>query len=120
MGVASMVTQAVSTIAGGLLSYALTPSRPSVTIDNTNWNMLQQMQQMQQQELLRRTQEQADPDGDEARARQEEAKRREELRQQQMYGYDVITGDAGADTSRIGVRNQVLGADDDYDDEDFD
>ncbi|MDR2056577.1 MAG: hypothetical protein LBQ10_12040 [Desulfovibrio sp.] len=91
-------------LVSGLLSYAITPKSPSM--DMTNYD------------LLRQTQEQANAESDAARARIEEARKREELRQQQLAGQNILTSDTGADTDSIGVRNQVLGSSDDEDDED--
>ena len=97
-----MFVQAGSMIVGSLLSYALTPKSP--TVDMTNYD------------LLRQTQEQANAESDAAKARIEEARKREELRQQQLFGQNIMTSDVGADTDRIGFRKQVLGKTDDDDD----
>ena len=90
MGAATM---AISSIFGGLLSYALTPKSPSY--DATTYS------------LLMETQKQANADSDEAKARIEEARKREELRQQQLQNASILTSDAGADV--LSVRESVLG-----------
>lgn len=98
MGTEVLVGVGASLLAGAL-SYAMTPKAPSM--DMTNYD------------LLRQTQEQADAESDAAKARMEEARKREELRMQQMYGQDIKTSDVGADVDSIGVKNQVLGDQDD-------
>ena len=87
--------------AGTAASYALTPKAPSQ--DMTNYD------------LLRQTQEQADAESAAAKARQEEAKRREELRTQQMYGQDVKTSETGANV--LDIKETTLGEDDKEDTE---
>jgi ribosomal protein L9 len=84
---------------GGLISYFLTPKSPAY--DATNYN------------LLRQTQEQANADSDAAKARIEEARKREELRQQQMQNASILTSDTGADA--LSVRSGILGNDDEDD-----
>lgn len=91
-----MMASAAGMIIGGLLSYAMTPKDAGG--DVTNYD------------LLRKTQEQADADAAEAKARQDEAKRREELRTQQMYGQDIKTSERGA--NKLGVKEQSLGSGD--------
>ena len=91
---------AVTAIAGTAASYALTPKAPQM--DMTNYD------------LLRQTQDQANAESEAAKARMEEARKREELRQQQMFAADILTSETGADADKVGVRNQVLG-DADYD-----
>lgn len=97
----SMATQGISMLAGTALSYWLSPKSPGT--DSTNYSLLMQ------------TQRQADLEAEEAKAAREEAKKREELRMQQMYGRDIHTSEVGADTDKVGVRNQVLGSKDDAD-----
>ena len=89
-------------LASSLISYAVTPKSPSM--DMTNYD------------LLRQTQEQADTESAAAKARIEEARKREELRTQQMYGKDIMTSEVGADVDKVGIKNQVLGNKDDTDD----
>lgn len=96
MGVASMAIGAASMLAGSLISYALTPKSPSQ--DMTNYD------------LLRQTQEQADAESEAAKARQDEARRREELRTNQMYGQDIKTSENGA--KELDVKEATLGSDD--------
>ena len=88
---------AIVSALGTAASVAMTPTAPA--IDTTDYD------------LLKRTREQADAESESAKARIEEARKREELRQQQMYASDVMTSDAGA--ASIGVRNQVLGGSED-------
>jgi hypothetical protein len=95
------VTQAIGSVFGGLLSYALTPKSPSY--DATNYSMLME------------TQKQANADSDAAKARIEEARKREELRQQQLQNSSILTSDTGADV--LSVRNGILGDDDEDDDD---
>lgn len=92
-----MAISAVTALVGGLLSYAMTPKAPT--------------QNMTNYDLLRQTQQQADAESEAAKARQDEARRREELRTQQMYGQDIKTSEVGA--KALGVRETTLGADDD-------
>jgi len=83
-------------LAASLISYAVTPKSP--TMDATNY------------ELLMQTQDQANAESEAAKAKIEEAKKREELRQQQLAGQNILTSDSGADTSKVGVKDQVLGS----------
>lgn len=83
-----------STLASGLFSYATTPGP---NIDATNYA------------LLRQTQEQADAESDEAKARTEAARKREELRQQALRSSQVLTSDAGA-SGQLQVRETILGS----------
>ena len=89
--------------AGTAASYMSTPSMPQM--DMTNYD------------LLRQTQDQANAESDAARARMDEARKREELRQQQIFARDIKTSETGADVDRIGVKNQVLGNADEKDEE---
>ena len=98
-----MAISAGAMLVSSLVSYAMTPKSPSM--DMTNYDMLM------------KTQNEADAESEAAKARIEEARKREELRQQQMQGQDILTSDTGADTDRIGVRNQVLGSQNDDDQE---
>lgn len=59
-------------------------------------------------ELLRQTQEAADAESEAAKARIEEARKREELRQQQMGAAGILTSETG--TTSLSVRDQVLGS----------
>lgn len=59
-------------------------------------------------DLLRRTKEEADAESEAAKARIEEARKKEELRQQQMAASGIMTSEVG--TEGLSVRNQVLGA----------
>ena len=93
MGAASMFISAASMVVGTALSYAMTPKSPSQ--DLTNYD------------LLRQTQEEADAEGEAAKARQSEAKRREELRTQQMYGQDIETSERGANI--LDIKETTLG-----------
>ena len=90
---------AAAFLASSLVSYAVTPKSPSM--DMTNYDM------------LRQTQQQADTESEAAKARIEEARKREELRTQQMYGKDIMTSEVGADVDKVGIKNQVLGNKDD-------
>lgn len=92
----TMAITGASFLASSLLSYALTPKSP--TIDATNY------------ELLMQTQKDADAESEAAKAKIEEARKREELRQQQLAGQNILTSDSGADTSKVGAKNQVLGS----------
>ena len=83
-------------LAASLISYAVTPKSP--TMDATNY------------ELLMQTQNQANAESEAAKAKIEEAKKREELRQQQLAGQNILTSDSGVDTSKVGVKDQVLGS----------
>jgi hypothetical protein len=87
MGVGSLLTT-------GLLTYFLSPKKPSY--DATNYD------------LLRQTQEQANADSDAAKARIEEAAKREKLRQQALAGQNILTADTG-DESLPGSKDIVLG-----------
>lgn len=91
------------TLAGTAASYLSTPKTPQM--DMTNYD------------LLRQTQEQANAESEAAKARMEEARKREELRQQQMFAQDILTSETGADVGKIGVKNQVLGSDEEKDEE---
>ena len=84
-------------LAATAVSYAMTPTTP--TQDLTDYD------------LLRRTQEQADVEAEEQKQQRLEAKKREELRMQQMYGRDIKTAETGVDD--LAVKNQVLGSKDD-------
>lgn len=86
---------AASMLAASLISYAVTPKSP--TMDATNYDLLMQ------------TQNQANAESEAAKAKIEEAKKREELRQQQLAGQNILTSDSGVDTSKVGVKDQVLG-----------
>ncbi|KAF5079242.1 hypothetical protein DSECCO2_131580 [anaerobic digester metagenome] len=92
----SMAIMGASFLASSLLSYALTPKSPSM--DATNY------------ELLMQTQKQANAESEAAKARIEEAKKREELRQQQLAGQNILTSDNGVDSNKVGVKDQVLGS----------
>ena len=83
-------------LAASLISYAVTPKSP--TMDATNY------------ELLMQTQNQANAESEAAKAKIEEAKKREELRQQQLAGQNILTSDSGVDTNKVGVKDQVLGS----------
>ena len=85
-----------SFLVSSLASYALSPKAPST--DATNY------------ELLMQTQAQANAESEAAKAKIEEAKKREELRQQQLAGQNILTSDSGVDTSKVGVKDQVLGS----------
>lgn len=61
-------------------------------------------------ELLMQTQKQANAESEAAKAKIEEAKKREELRQQQLAGQNILTSDSGVDSNKVGVKNQVLGS----------
>lgn len=87
---------AASFLASSLISYAITPKSPSM--DATNYDLLMQ------------TQNQANAESEAAKAKIEEAKKREELRQQQLAGQNILTSDSGADTSKVGAKDQVLGS----------
>lgn len=93
----AMLVSAALMAAGTAASYAMTPKAPSQ--DMTNYD------------LLRQTQEQANAESEAARARQEEAKRREELRTQQMYGQDIKTSETGSNV--LDVKDSTLGDDKD-------
>lgn len=93
---AELAISAASMLAASLISYAVTPKSP--TMDATNY------------ELLMQTQDQANAESEAAKAKIEEAKKREELRQQQLAGQNILTSDSGADTSKVGVKDQVLGS----------
>lgn len=93
----SMAAGALAMVATTALSYALTPKSPSM--DMTNYDM------------LRQTQAEADAESEAAKARQDEARRREELRTQQMYGQDIKTSEVGA--KDLDVKETTLGADED-------
>jgi len=86
-------------LAATAVSYAMTPTAP--TQDLTDYDM------------LRRTQEQADAEAEEQKQQRLEAKKREELRMQQMYGRDINTTETGV--KDLAVKNQVLGSKDDED-----
>ena len=92
----SMAIMGASFLASSLLSYALTPK--STSMDATNY------------ELLMQTQKQANAESEAAKARIEEAKKREELRQQQLAGQNILTSDSGVDSNKVGVKDQVLGS----------
>lgn len=94
-GTAMLISAAVMA-ASTAATIAMTPTTPSV--DNTDYD------------LLRKTQEAADAESAEAQARIDEARKREELRQQNLFAKDVLTTDTGAEG--LAVRNQVLGGDD--------
>lgn len=66
------------------------------------------MQDTTDYELLRQTQEAADAESESAKARIEEARKREELRQQQLGASSILTSETG--TSSLSVRDQVLGS----------
>ena len=94
----SMAVMALSTLAGAALSMAMTPSQSNQgSIDYS---------------ALRQIEEEKSADAAAQRAEQAEAKRREELRVQSMYGQDVLTSDSGDDD--LTVKESVLG--DQYDD----
>lgn len=93
MGMAAMAISAAAMVAGTALSYAMTPKAPSQ--DLTNYDMLWNAQ------------EEADADNEAAKARQSEAKRREELRTQQMYGQDIKTSERGANV--LDIKETTLG-----------
>jgi len=94
----SMAVMALSTIAAAALSMALTPSQSSQgSVDYS---------------ALRQIEEEKSADAAAQRAEQAEAKRREELRVQSMYGQDVLTSDSGDDDD-LTVKEAVLGDKDD-------
>ena len=99
MGIGTGTAMLISTAlmaAGTAASYAMTPKNPSM--DMTNYD------------LLRQTQQEADAESEAAKARQLEAKRREELRTQQMYGQDIKTSENGANV--LDVKETTLGEED--------
>ena len=99
MGIGTGTAMLIGTalIAGGTAaSYMMTPKTP--TQDLTDYD------------LLRRTQEEANAESDAAQARIEEARKREELRQNQMAAEGILTSDEGAQT--LSIRKQVLGVSD--------
>lgn len=94
----SMAVMALSTIAATALSMALTHSQSSQgSIDYS---------------ALRQIEDEKSADAAAQRAEQAEAKRREELRVQSMYGQDVLTSDSGDDDD-LTVKETVLGDKDD-------
>lgn len=93
MGVETAVAVG-SMVVGSLVSYAMTPKSPSY--DATDYQMLME------------TQKQASAESDEAKARIEAARKREELRQQSLQYQDVLTSDSG-DDSDLAVTDSVLG-----------
>ncbi len=94
----SMAVMAISALAGTALSMALTPSQSSQgSIDYS---------------ALRQIEDEKSADAAAQRAEQAEAKRREELRVQSMYGQDVLTSDSGDDDD-LTVKEAVLGDKDD-------
>ena len=92
-----MAISALSMLAATAVSYAMTTTAP--TQDLTDYD------------ALRRTQEQADAEAEAQKQQRLEAKKREELRMQQMYGRDIKTSETG--TEDLAVKNQVLGSKDD-------
>lgn len=96
---ATLAIGALSMLAATAVSYAMTPTAPT--------------QDMTDYDALRRTQEQADAEAEAQKQQQLEAKKREELRMQQMYGRDIKTSETGVDD--LAVKNQVLGSKDDKD-----
>ena len=98
MGGFSLLTQAVSAIAGTALGYLFTPGQSEQgSVDYA---------------ALRRIEEEQSADAAAQRAEQAEAKRREELRVQSMYGQDIMTSDTG-DDDELTVKETVLGDKDD-------
>ena len=91
-GTAMLISAAVMA-AGTAASLAMSPTAPKM--DTTDYD------------LLRKTQAEADAESAAAKARIEEARKREELRQQYLFAKDVLTTDEGADG--LAIRNQVLG-----------
>lgn len=92
---ALLIGAAVSA-ASAAASIAMTPTMPQQ--DTTDY------------ELLKTTQEQANAESDAAKARIEEARKREELRQQQMGAEGILTSDSGVEP--LSIRKQVLGVND--------
>lgn len=90
-----LISTAVSALSA-VGSYMMTPRMPQQ--DTTNYD------------LLRQTQAAADAESAEAKARIEEARKREELRQQQLAGQNIKTSEAGADMDGLTVKNVVLGS----------
>lgn len=93
-GTAIAISAAIAA-ASTAASVMMTPTTP--TQDTTDYD------------LLRRTQEEANAESDAAQARIEEARKREQLRQQQMAAEGILTSDEGV--APLSVRQQVLGAD---------
>ena len=92
-----MLTQAVSALAGTGLGLLMTPGESSQgAIDYA---------------ALRQIENEKSAEAAEQRAKQAEARRREELRVQSMYGQDVLTSDSGDDD--LTVKQAVLGDQDD-------
>jgi hypothetical protein len=91
-GTAMLISAAL--MAGGTAaSMMMTPTMPQQ--DLTDYGMLSA------------TQEKANADADAARARQEEARKREELRQNQLAAEGIKTSDTG--TTDLKITKQVLG-----------
>ena len=96
------ITEGTAMLIGSLLmaggtaaSVAMTPKMPQ--------------QDLTDYELLQRTKEQTETDSQESQSRIDEARKREELRQQQ-FAQNIYTGDEG--TPSLSVTNQVLGVKD--------
>lgn len=94
-GTALLISGALSAVTTAA-SYLMTPRAP--------------MQDMTNYDLLRQTQEQANAESEAAKARQDEARRREELRTQQMYGQNIKTSENGANV--LDIKETTLGEDD--------
>ena len=88
-----LIGSAMSLVGAGA-SYLMTPK--SSNMDTTNY------------EMLAETQRQANEESDAAQARIEEARKREELRQQSLQYSDVLTSDSG-DDSNLNKTTGVLG-----------
>lgn len=84
---------AAAWLASSLISYAMQPRQAAV--DGTDYALLAQTQ--------RETEAQAEA----VKQKKEEARKREALRQQQLAGRDVLTGDTGS--APIGAKEQILG-----------
>ena len=98
MGGFSLLAQGVSALIGTGLGLLLTPGESNQgSIDYA---------------ALKRIEDEKSADAAEQRAKQAEAKRREELRVQSMYGQDIMTSDHGDDDD-LTVKETVLGDKDD-------
>ena len=98
MAAISMGVMALASIAGTAASMVMTPSQSSQ--GSVDYNALRQIEEEKSAEAAAQ------------RAEQAEAKRREELRVQSMYGQDVLTSDSGDDDD-LTVKEAVLGDKDD-------
>ena len=93
----AMLIGAIVSAASAAVSVMSTPQMPKM--DTTDYDM------------LRRTREKADVEAAESQARIDEARKREELRQQQALAGSVLTSDEGAES--LDIRQQVLGVTED-------